>query len=143
MKVTSGFARVLFSGVLLVAAPGAWAVKDIPTESGFSGSVGLSAGYTDAETNLVKGNALWEIGSDNIATVNQEASSEDDFFLSPGLELAYTFGGPQIQLFLESDIEDAVTLEFLSLVGVRKQFDSLGILSLAVITQSTIPQEVW
>ena len=143
MKVTFKYWQIAMASALLAAAPSLWAAGDIPTTSGFSGKVSLLGAYTDAETNFVKGSELWEIGTDRIDSAFSPADGESDQFIAPGLELQYTFGGPQIQLFLESDIEELVTLETLQQAGIRKQFDSLGILSLGYVTSGLLAQEVY
>lgn len=122
---------------------GAFALDDIPTTSGFSGQLGIAAGYTDAETNLVKGSSMWDIGQESVSSAFRTPKAEDDAFLFPRGQFAYTFGGPQIQLFLASDVEELVDLEVLQQLGIRKQFQRLGIVSLGYVTSGLLSQEVW
>lgn len=143
MSVTKMFRLAACGLVLATGAQGAYALEDIPTTSGFSGTLGLSAGYTDAETNLVKGSSLWDIGQESVSSVSRSPKGEDDAFIFPRGEFAYTFGGPQIQLFLASDIEELVDLEVLQQLGIRKQFETLGIVSLGYVTSGLLNQEVW
>lgn len=136
--------RLAVCGALLASgAQGVYALEDIPTQSGFSGRLGLHAGYTDAETNLVKGTSFWDIGKSGISSPVQAPKGEEDTFVFPSGEFAYTFGERQIQIFLASDVEDMVDLEVLQQLGVRKQFQSLGIVSLGYVTSGLLSQEVW
>jgi len=128
---------------LMAGSHSSWALDDIPTQSGLSGTISVLAGYTDADTNLVKGSELWEIGDNSVNSVFQNPKSETDTFLAPGIRAAYTFGSWRAQAFIEGDIEDYVTLEYLSQLGFRKQFDSLGILSVGFVTSGVLPQEVY
>ncbi|UCG73613.1 MAG: DUF2860 family protein [Chromatiales bacterium] len=143
MSVTRMFRLAACGLVLATGAQGAYALEDIPTTSGFSGTLGIGAGYTDAETNLVKGSSLWDIGQESVSSVSRSPKGEDDAFIFPRGEFAYTFGGPQIQLFLASDVEELVDLEVLQQVGIRKQFETLGIVSLGYVTSGLLNQEVW
>lgn len=121
----------------------AWALPPIPSESGFRGGVRVAMNVTDAETNLVKGIPLGELGKENVTSVNRAPKSNDDVFLSPAASLSYTFADQQLQLFLTGGPERLVTLETLQELGVRKQFETLGVFSLGYVTSGIVPQEVW
>lgn len=126
----------------LIGLNTAWALKPIPAESGWVGSVFLGAGVTDSETNLVKGNSLWDLGSDNASSLSSGPDDEDDSFPLLGLDIAYTFGNRN-QVFLEGEVEEIVTMETMSHIGFRKQFEKLGIVSLGLLSNGALPQEVW
>ena len=78
MKVTFERWKLALVVALMAAAPTLWAAGDIPTTSGFSGKVRLLGVYTDAETNLVKGSELWEIGTDRLDSRFSAADGESD-----------------------------------------------------------------
>jgi hypothetical protein len=118
------------------------ALDPIPKESGFSGSINLGAGWVEAENNLVAGNTFVDIGNERVDTVFDDPESEDDVMPVFGGDLRYTVGEWRTQFFFGSDIADLVRFDFANLLGVRKQFDSLGILSVAAAV-SNFPAEVW
>lgn len=142
MKATKQLLRATSILAMLATAP-AWALEEIPAESGFTGVIRLSVGMVDAETNMVKGTQFWDLGKQNINSPFQAAKNEDDTFLVPGVQLVYGFGQSRTQVFLTSDIEDLITLEYQAEVGIRKQFDTLGIISLGYVGSGVVPQEVW
>lgn len=143
MKASYRSWLAVFGVGLMAGSFPVWALDDIPTESGFGGTVTLLAGYSDADTNLVRGTELWEIGGKSVNNLSQNPKSESETFFAPGIDLVYTFGSWQAQAFIEGDIEDYVTLETVSQIGFRKQFDSLGILSAAYVTSGLLSQEVY
>lgn len=143
MGIKQGFYRIVATAFFLGVGAEAIALQDIPTTSGFSGNLGVAAGYTDAETNLIKGTELWDIGKSSVDSNFRSPEGEDDAFVLPTFDIAYTFGSQQIQLFLDGDVEELVDLETLSQVGIRKQFQELGIIELSYLSSGLAPQEVW
>lgn len=135
--------RPAVAGLVLVVSGPTWALPPIPAESGFRGSLRVSMNVTDAETNLVKGNPLGELGKENVTSVTRSPKSNDDVFVSPAGSFSYTFADQQLQLFLSGGPERLVTLETLQEIGVRKAFDALGVFSLGYVTSGIVPQEVW
>lgn len=121
----------------------AWALPPIPAETGFRGSFRVSMNVTDAETNLVKGIPLGDLGEERVSSVTRAPKSKDDVFLSPAGSFSYTFADQQLQFFLSGGPERIVTLETLQELGVRKQFEKLGVFSLGYVTSGIVPQEVW
>jgi hypothetical protein len=137
------FLMVLCGLVLATGTQTASALEGVPSRSGLSGKLGLGAAYTDAETNLVKGSSLWDIGKAGISTVTQTPKAEDDTWLYPRGQIAYTFADQKLQLFIASDVEEIVDLETVQQIGIKKQFDTLGIVSLGYVTSGLLAQEVW
>lgn len=130
------------STVVFLGVGQAWALDPIPTGSGWVGSVFLGVGVTDSETNLVKGTSLWDLGSEGASSLSSGADDEDDTFPLTALKVAYTFGDRN-QVFLEGEVEEIVTMELMSQIGFRKQFEELGIVSLGLLTNGLLTQEVW
>ena len=143
MKAVKRSWLVIFGVGLMAGSSACWALDGIPTQSGLSGPISLLAGYTDADTNLVKGSEIWEIGNNSVNSVFQNPKSETDTFVAPGIDVACTFGSWRAQFFLEGEIKDCVTREILTQIGFRKQFDSLGILSVGFTTSGVLPREVY
>ena len=135
--------RVVAWGLALLASMPSWALPPIPSESGFRGSLRVSMNVTDAETNLVKGIPLGDLGKESVTSVTRSPKSNDDVFVSPAGSFSYTFADQQLQLFLAGGPERLVTLETLQEIGVRKGFDTLGVFSLGYVTSGIVPQEVW
>jgi hypothetical protein len=121
----------------------AWSASEpIPEESGFSGSVLLGAGWVEVESNLIKGNKFADVGQERVDSIFDSPDSESDVMPVFSGDLRYTFGRYRTQLFFGSEITDLVRFDFTQLLGVRKQFDRLGILSVAAAL-SNFPAEVW
>jgi hypothetical protein len=139
---THGTARALAAIVAIVPLAAEGALDQIPSETGFSGAVLLGAGWVEAENNLVAGNTFADIGQKRVDTVFDDPESEDDVIPVFSGDLRYTVGKWRTQFFFGSDITDLVRFDFANLLGVRKQFDSLGILSIAAAV-SNFPAEVW
>jgi hypothetical protein len=139
MKTTS---RTLLLGLMTLAVGSAWAFDPIPKESGFSGRVILGGGYVVGENNLVKGNALVQIGVDRVDNLTDSPDDESNPMPVVSGQLQYTFASTKTQLFFGQDIEDLVRFDFATAFGVRQGTERLGRFSLALLT-SGIVTEVW
>jgi len=123
------------------AAPAALAIEPIPSTPGWRGFVVVGAGYIDLESNTVAGNNLIDIGQPTISSVTQRPSSDDTFHPVVTGEINYTFNGGW-QAFFGTSLEDAVTLDGVTQLGVRKDLGSAGILQGGLLF-SGIPTQVW
>ena len=124
-----------------VASPVALAIEPIPQTTGWRGFVLGGAGYVDLKSNLVAGNNLIDIGDPVIDSVTQRPSSDDTFHPVVTGEVNYTFAGGW-QAFFGTSLEDAVTLDGVTQLGVRKDLGSSGILQGGFLF-SGIPTQVW
>jgi hypothetical protein len=122
-------------------APAAMAIEPIPSTPGWRGFVVVGAGYVDLESNTVAGNNLIDIGQPTISSVTQRPSSDDTFHPVVTGEINYTFNGGW-QAFFGTSLEDAVTLDGVTQLGVRKDLGSAGILQGGFLF-SGIPTQVW
>ena len=131
------------SAVLLsLAAATALATDDKVREApGFYGSVLVGAGYIDIESNLIKGNKLIDVGEDIIQSVNQSPKSNSDGYPMITGEVNYAFGD-RMEVFFGSNIEDLVTLDMSQRLGIRKQWEGVGVVGVSLLW-SGIPGEVW
>ena len=129
--------------IVMVALAGeAMATDDnVPTTKGFSGNVLFGAGYIDLESNLFRGNKLLDVSNETINTVNDSPDSNNDTFPVITGEVDYTFGD-RWQVFLGSDVGDLATLDFSQRLGIRKQWDQVGVFGLALLFTGA-PAEVW
>jgi hypothetical protein len=139
-----GFLRRYFRISALAActvAPLAHAIEPIPEMTGWRGFVLGGAGYVEFETNLVAGNTIVEIGNTTIDSVNDPPESDSASLPVITGEVNYTFGN-RSQVFFGTSLEDAVTLDAVTQLGLRKDLGSAGAVQGGFLF-SGIPGEVW
>ncbi len=140
--MSSRHLRLCLLAMLTVgAAPAAMAIEPIPSTPGWRGFVVVGGGYADLKSNTVAGNNLLDIGQPTISSVSQRPSSDDAFLPVVTGEINYTFNGGW-QAFFGTSLEDAVTLDGVTQLGVRKDLGSAGILQGGLLF-SGIPTQVW
>jgi hypothetical protein len=122
-------------------APAVQAIEPIPETAGWRGFVLAGAGYTEFETNLVAGNSLVDIGNTTIDSVNDPPDSDSASLPVITGEVNYTFDN-RSQVFFGTSLEDAVTLDAVTQLGLRKDFGSAGAVQGGFLF-SGIPGEVW
>jgi hypothetical protein len=116
--------------------------SSMPSENGFSGFVILGAGNMKVKSNTIVGNDLIEVENSTIQSVFSSPNTNDDTHGIFTGEVVYTFANAQTQVYLGSRLEDLLTFDLSQQLGVRKRFDSAGLVSAAVLF-SGIPSEVW
>ena len=132
--------------ILLAVGAGAWsaqaaAIEPIPQTPGWRGFVVAGVGYMDLKSNLVAGNGMLDIGQPQIASVNDAPRSDDAVHPVFTGEINYTFEN-RWQAFFGTSIEDAVTLDGVTQLGVRKDMGGPGVLQVGFLF-SGIPTQVW
>ena len=127
--------------VACAIAPAAQAIEPIPETPGWRGFVLGGAGYLDFKTNLVAGNTIVDIGNTTIDSVNDAPESDSASLPVFTGEVSYTFGN-RSQVFFGTSLEDAVTLDAVTQLGVRKDLGSAGAVQAGFLF-SGIPGEVW
>ncbi len=137
----SSLCRLTLGLVTSMATPLASAIEPIPPTSGWSGFVLGGGGYTDLESNLVAGNQFIDVNTHTITSVNQAPVSDDAWHPVITGEVNYTFGD-QWQAFFGTSLEDAVTLDGVAQLGLRKDVAGIGTLQGGFLF-SGIPSEVW
>jgi hypothetical protein len=121
----------------------AWSALDpIPEESGWSGSILFGGGWTWVESNELTGNDVVDIGNDRIDNVEDGPDEQDAFLPALSGDIRYTFGKSRTQVYFGRDITDLVRFDFSQLLGVRRQFDGIGILGLSYAF-TNLPTQVW
>ncbi len=140
MKPCRGTTVLLVLGACSVS-PLTLAIEPVPETPGWRGFVILGAGYTDLESNLIAGNRLVDVGEETIATVSDGPERDDTFHPLVTGEVNYTFGN-RWQAFLGTSLEDAVTLDAVAQLGVRKDLGDTGIVQGGILF-SGVPTEVW
>jgi hypothetical protein len=125
---------------------GAWsaqaaAIEPIPQTPGWRGFVVGGVGYMDLKSNVVAGNGILDIGRPQIGSVNDAPRSDDAVHAVFTGEINYTFEN-RWQAFFGTAIEDAVTLDGVTQLGVRKDMGGPGVLQVGYVF-SGIPTQSW
>ncbi|MGD8365330.1 MAG: DUF2860 family protein [Desulfobacterales bacterium] len=123
------------------ATPGL-SMEPIPMESGISGFINLGAGGISAESNMIAGNDLGDIGKKRIDSLTDSPDSESDVIPVLNGELAYTFASTRTQLYFGNTFEDFIRFEAATLAGVRQELPDNSLLAVSYVF-SGIPTEVW
>jgi hypothetical protein len=131
----------LLATLAVGTVPAAQAIEPIPSTPGWRGFVVVGGGYSDLTSNTVAGNNLIDIGQPVIDSVTQSPASDDTFHAVVTGEINYTFNGGW-QAFFGTSLEDAVTLDGVTQLGVRKDLGSAGIVQGGLLF-SGIPTQVW
>jgi len=134
--------RVLpFIVAMSFAVPGFAADDRIREEPGFHGNVLFGGGYMDIESNLIAGNGLIDANTRTISSIDQSPPSNDTVYPFVSGEVNYTFGD-RWEAFFGGSIEDYLTLDLATRLGLRKQVEGVGVAGLSVLF-SGLPAEVW
>lgn len=131
----------LLLGAMALAFPASAADDRVRAEPGFHGNVLLGAGYVDLESNLVAGNQLIDANTRTISSVNQSPPSNDTVYPFFTGEVNYTFGN-RWEAHFGGSIEDYLTLDLATRLGLRRQVEGVGVAGLSLLF-SGIPTEVW
>jgi hypothetical protein len=95
----------------------------------------------DLESNLVAGNSLIDANTRTISSVNQSPPSNDTVYPFVGGEVNYTFGD-RWEAFFGGSIEDYLTLDLTTRLGLRKEVERVGVAGLSLLF-SGMPAEAW
>jgi hypothetical protein len=95
----------------------------------------------DLKSNFVAGNGILDIGRPRINSVNDAPASDDAVHPIVTGEVNYTFEN-QWQVFFGTSIEDAVTLDGVTQLGMRKDMGGPGVLQVGYVF-SGIPTQTW
>lgn len=136
MKIKSSLLIISLCGSVLNADP-------IANESGWSGYISGGVAALDFKSNMVAGNILdKDISNDRIYNINNKASRESTIMPSFDYNFKYTFADTQTEVFLGTDLEDLLTFENSTRLGVRKYFKGVGIIGASLLI-SALPTKVW
>ncbi len=117
------------------------AMEPIPETPGWRGFVMAGAGYTSVKSNLAAGNAMIDVGRPVIGSINDAPQSDDAFHPLITGELNYTFEN-RWQAFFGTALEDALTLDAVTQLGIRKDLGAAGAVQ-GGYQFGSIPTEVW
>ncbi|MBY5991783.1 DUF2860 family protein [Ferrimonas balearica] len=132
----------LFSTVLLTSAKVSALPAPMPQESGFSGTVGLTASYIEYSSNLIVGNGLDSLSDNQVDSIWESANRQSTGAFAPYLDLRFTFANSQTQLVFGNLIQDAVRFDLTQRLGVRQAVPGVGTLGASFVF-SGLPSEVW
>lgn len=118
--------------VLAGACSLAGAIEPIPDTPGWRGFAVVGAGYADLKSNLLPGNSLVDIGNDLIRSIAAPPERDDTLFPVITGEINYTFAN-RWQGFFGTSLEDALTLDPVSKLGVRTERAGVGLFQAGVL----------
>lgn len=131
----------IFLTIIMLWVSQANALEPIPKESGFGGflSPGLMATYV--ESNMMAGNQLFDMGDHTIHSLGSPGS-ETIFSTALNFELKYTFADTRTQIVFGNSLEDLLTYDLVTLLGVRQDLKEAGIMAGSFVFNG-IPTKVW
>ncbi len=149
MECPQSLCRAAVSGICLgllssMLAGAAGAATIIPDRDGFSGYVNLGVGVIDAETNTVASiaNGSLDLGDERIDSLDSSPDSETTAAPSVSFELSYTFARYRTQVYLGNLLEDYLSFDMNTQLGVRRDFGEVGLIGVALLT-TPVPTDVW
>lgn len=131
----------LFTALFVTLSTPAIAVEPIPQTPGWRGFVVLGAGSTDLRSNLVAGNSSIDVGRPLIDSINQRPQSDDAVHPVLTGEINYTTENGW-QVFLGNSLEDLVTLDSVTQLGVRTNVGNAGTVEAGLLL-SGIQTKAW
>lgn len=132
---------VMIAAMTLYLCP-AYAITPIPEKSGFSGFVSMGATGMSLKSNLVAGNVFGGVAQKTITSVHEKPDSKTKVQPSINGDLRYTFGGTRTQIIAGTMIEDFLSFDVATLLGVRQEVPRAGIIGVSYLF-SGMPPEVW
>lgn len=117
----------------------------IPTKSGFSGYVNLGAGGLSVKSNMMASivNGKVDIGDKIIDNLSDSPNSSDGGAIpAVNFELSYTFGGTRTQLHIGNLLENYLTMEMNTVLGVRQDVGNAGNIG-ASFQNTSVDTQVW
>lgn len=109
---------------LMLISP-ASALQPIDDARGWSGFIIGGIGYTSISSNFLAGHRIIDIGHPTVDSIHQRAERDDTFHPVATGEIRYTFGNG-LQAFLGTSLEDSVTLDGVTQLGVRRDVGARG-----------------
>lgn len=135
--------RIPVLGILAMALapPAAAAVQPVPDTAGWRGFAIVGVGHTDLRSNLVAGNRMIDVGDPVSESISARPGSDDTFHPVVTGELNYTFENGW-QAFVGTSLEDALTMDPVSQIGVRRNLGAAGTIQGGVLF-SGISTRTW
>lgn len=115
----------------------------IAKEDGFSGFIAAGVSSMKYKSNMYAGTTFDDEMSDKkIDNINSKADSDNSIQPSFNYNLKYTFAKDETEIYLGTLLEDVLTFDGTTVFGLRKKFDSLGILGVSLLG-SSVPSKTW
>ncbi|MHC4132686.1 MAG: DUF2860 family protein [Planctomycetota bacterium] len=128
--------------VMLFAVTGLGVLQPVPEESGVSGFVNIGTAYMEAKTNMFAGNELISIGDDTVGSIFGNPDTDHEMIPMINGELRYTFGDSRTQIYFGNQMEDVLTFDAATLLGVRKELGDKGTGAISYVFNGIVT-EVW
>ena len=138
-KTSFGF---IYGPILLTLPSMSSAINAIPTEDGFSGYLAMGAATIKAESNMIAGNSVADVGQKTIYSLTDSADSERDTTPLFNAELAYTFASHRTQVYIGNQLDDFLEFDLTALLGVRHELSDKSLVAVSYVFNG-MPTEVW
>lgn len=122
-------------------ASAAMAIEPMQKEAGWSGFLLMGAGYLKYENNEIAGNRLFNVSDTRLDDYGSAKSKSIGIPVLTGTA-SYTLEGSKTEFFIGNSLEDYLRMDATLALGVRHQFDGVGILGIRLLA-STTPTDVW
>lgn len=126
---------------MALAAPVCAIADTVPETPGWGGFVLAGVGFASLRSNTIAGNRTFDIGKPRFDSLYVRPSTDDSFLPVITGELNYSFGGGW-QAFFGTALEDAVTLDGVTQLGLRKELNGNGVFQTGFLF-SGIPTKIW
>lgn len=131
--------KTLLLTSLIIAS--ALAIEPIKKEAGWSGFIILGGGYLKYENNEVAGNRLVDVEDKQIDNLGSPDSQTTGIPVVTGI-VRYTLDNKKTEFFLGNSLEDYLRMDATLALGVRHDFENIGILGIRLLASVT-PTDVW
>jgi len=129
---------ILTASLLITSA---MAIEPIQKEAGFSGFVLMGGGYLAYENNEIAGNRLFNVQDSTLDNYGSPTEKKIGIPIFTGT-VRYTLENKKTEFFIGNSLEDYLRMDATLALGVRHQFDGIGILGIRLLA-STTPTDVW
>ena len=122
-------------------ASSAMAIEPLKKEAGWSGVVLLGAGGMSFRNNEIAGNRIVDVEDKQINSYAKANSQSAAIPVFTG-NIQYTLEDKKTEFFIGNSLEDFLRMDATIALGVRHQFEGLGIMGIRLLASST-PTDVW
>lgn len=125
----------------VVLASSVMAIEPIAKEAGWSGFLVVGAGHLVYKNNEIAGNRLVDVEDKTINHLGSPSSQSTAIPVLTGT-IRYTLENEKTEIFLGNSLEDFLRMDATLALGVRHDFEGIGILGIRLLASAT-PTDVW